>query len=433
MLKFDISNQNLMKMELKHFRVSIVLMTVFLFGAASLLLVNCNRPLGGNGKQLEVGFLNPPQSAKPRVWWHWMNGNITKEGIRADLEWMQRVGIGGFQNFDAALMTPQIVKKRLTYMTPDWKDAFLFTTKLADSLGLEMAIAGSPGWSESGGPWVTPAQAMKKFVWSEIQVDGGKSFTGTLPKPPTTTGRFQNIPIRTSERSSPIPEYYADAAVVAYRLSENDIPMTEMKPKVTSSGGKFTLAELSDGDLVKSAFLPAAPPSEKSWIQFEFLKPETIQSVTIVAVEQESKTNPVLEASDDGIQFKRILEINEGETTQKTMTFPPAKARFFRVTFTSPAIQKTIAGSGRIKSQGASIPAGMKIAELDLHRVARVNRFEDKAGFSSASDIYSLATPSVSSNDVINKNDIIDLTSKMQPDGKPVSYTHLTLPTKRIV
>jgi hypothetical protein len=79
-----------------------------------------------------------------------MNGNITKEGIRADLEWMHRVGIRGFQNFDAALMTPQIIEKRLTYMTPERKDAFKFTAQLADSLGLEMAIAGFPGWSESG-------------------------------------------------------------------------------------------------------------------------------------------------------------------------------------------------------------------------------------------------------------------------------------------
>ena len=69
-------------------------------------------------------FLNPPDSAKPRVWWHWMSGNITKEGIKADLEWMKRVGIGGFQNFDAGLNTPQIVEKRLIFMTPEWKDAF---------------------------------------------------------------------------------------------------------------------------------------------------------------------------------------------------------------------------------------------------------------------------------------------------------------------
>ena len=95
----------------------------------------------------------PPDSAKPRVWWHWMNGNITKEGIRLDLEWMKRVGIGGFQNFDASLFPDKVVDQRLVYMTPEWKQAFLYATTLADQLGLEEAIAGSPGWSESGGPW----------------------------------------------------------------------------------------------------------------------------------------------------------------------------------------------------------------------------------------------------------------------------------------
>src|SRR4030095_4759708 len=118
---------------------------------------------------LYENFLAPPNAAKPRVWWHWMNGNITKDGIRKDLEWMHRVGIGGFQNFDAALATPQIVEKRLTYMTPEWKDAFQFTTKLADSLHLEMAIAGSPGWSESGGPWVKPEDRRKKILWTETR------------------------------------------------------------------------------------------------------------------------------------------------------------------------------------------------------------------------------------------------------------------------
>ncbi len=88
------------------------------------------------GDPLLAGFQSPPDSAKPRVWWHWMTGNITKEGIRADLEWMKRVGIGGIQNFDAALTTPQVVPKRLVYMTPEWKDAFHFTAGLADQLKL---------------------------------------------------------------------------------------------------------------------------------------------------------------------------------------------------------------------------------------------------------------------------------------------------------
>ena len=65
------------------------------------------------------GFKDPPNSARPQVWWHWMNGNITKEGIKLDLEWMKRAGLGGFHNFDAALATPQVVEKRLVYMTPE--------------------------------------------------------------------------------------------------------------------------------------------------------------------------------------------------------------------------------------------------------------------------------------------------------------------------
>ena len=133
---------------------------------------------------LERGFQEPPQSARPRVWWHWMNGNISKDGIKLDLDWMHRVGIAGFQNFDAALQTPQVVDKRLAYMTPEWKDAFKFAIDVGNQYGMEMAIAGSPGWSETGGPWVTAAQGMKKYVWSETVLEGGKPFTGKIAHPP---------------------------------------------------------------------------------------------------------------------------------------------------------------------------------------------------------------------------------------------------------
>src|SRR5712692_8786695 len=168
---------------------------------------------------LEQGFQQPPDSARPRVWWHWMNGNISKEGIKLDLEWMHRVGLGGFQNFDAALATPQVVDHRLAYMTPEWKDAFKYATILADQLGMEMAIAGSPGWSESGGPWVPASQGMKKYVWSETVIQGGKPFTGRIAPPPSVTGPFQNIGLKPSDwqPSQASPTFYADAAVVAFR------------------------------------------------------------------------------------------------------------------------------------------------------------------------------------------------------------------------
>ncbi len=97
-------------------------------------------------------FLDPSNEARPRVWWHWMNGNISTEGIKLDLEWMHRVGVGGVTIFEGAINTPQVVPHRLIYMTPEWKQAFSYAVTTARSMNMEVAIASSPGWSETGGP-----------------------------------------------------------------------------------------------------------------------------------------------------------------------------------------------------------------------------------------------------------------------------------------
>src|SRR6476620_3248223 len=136
-------------------------------GVTAAIVVAAPSALAQNPTALERSFSTPPDAAKPRVWWHWMNGNVTKEGITADLEWMKRVGIGGFQMFDGGFGVPQFTDKRLVWMTPEWKDAFHHAGSEASRLGLEMAIAASGGWSETGGPWVKPEQAMKRAVWSD--------------------------------------------------------------------------------------------------------------------------------------------------------------------------------------------------------------------------------------------------------------------------
>lgn len=146
-------------------------------------------------EELLQGFQQPPNAAKPRVWWHWMNGNVTQEGIRKDLDWMERTGIGGFHNFDANLFTPLVTEEKLVFMTPAWKEAFKLTTDLAVEKGMEMTIAGSPGWSVTGGPWVPVEDGMKKYVWSETKVSGGRTFSGALAQPAAVAGKFQDIPI----------------------------------------------------------------------------------------------------------------------------------------------------------------------------------------------------------------------------------------------
>ena len=371
------------------------------------------------------GFVTPGNAARPRVWWHWMNGNITKDGIRKDLLWMQRSGIGGFQNFDAGLTTPQIVEKRLTYMTPEWKDAFLLATKMADSLGLEMAIAGSPGWSESGGPWVAAKDGMKKLVWTETRVKGEQPFTGILSKPSPVTGDFQNMPIPDeasffTAKTAPPPEYYEDISVIAYRLPAADIPLSELAPKITSSAGNFTLAQLTDGDLATTNLLPRDSANGFAWIQYEFTQPQSIKAVTVVGggtrrvfgVPGPSEERS-LEVSDDGVNFRRISFIPVSVVAQRTISFPATTGKYFRVTFKNPPMPMNFAAiSG---GPAPKLPAGTDIAELVLHPSARINWFEEKAGFGVAVDLAQHPTPATT--DVIAEADVIDLTGKMNADG----------------
>jgi len=387
----------------------------------------------GPADPLQRGFQDPPDSAKPRVWWHWMSGNITKDGIKADLEWMKRSGIAGFQNFDAGLNTPQIVDKRLVFMTPEWKDAFKYATTLADQLGLEMAIAGSPGWSESGGPWVTPAQAMKKYVWSETRVEGGRPFTGSLRKPPSATGAYQNQVGGGrggggQGQNQPPPEFYADAAVVAYRAPESDRAMSDMQPKVTSTGGTLDVAALTDGDLSKPVLLPAAPVGERAWIQYEFPQAQTFRGLTFITAGGAGgrgaggTSNQQLEASDDGSQFRVVTPIPGGA---RTIAFSPVTARFFRISILTPQPQQNQGrggmgafGGGQAggRGQAPAAPPGTPIVEFVLHS-AVVNRFQEKAAFSAATNIYAMATLPVPAAKTVRKADVIDLIAKMRPDG----------------
>jgi hypothetical protein len=375
-------------------------------------------------------FVSPPASAKPRVWWHWMNGNITKEGIKLDLLWMKRSGIGGFQNFDAAMLTPQIVKNRLVYMTPEWKDAFKFTTKLADSLHLEMAIAGSPGWSESGGPWVPAQNGMKKVVWTQTYADGGKPFSGIVPKPAETSGPFQNIPLSQSDASNmgmaivDPPHYYKDIAVFAYKIPEADVPLSDLNPVITSSGGSFNVKQLSDGDLATTSLLPPDTVGGFGWIQFAFDKPQTIKAITIVGggdrgpfgLFGDLKDNRALESSDDGQHFTRICFIPAGNVLEQTLNITPTTAKYFRVTFKNPPPTPDMAALFGLGTMGKPKPSpGTQIAEINLHAATVVDRFEEKAAYATSADLYKHPTPSTP--DVIQTSDIIDLTSKMGADG----------------
>ena len=177
------------------------------------------------------GFLDPPASAKPHTWWHWMDGNVTKEGITADLEAMSRAGIGGAQMFTVAVGIPA---GPVGYMSPEWRAMMTHAVTEAGRVGVELCIHNCAGWSSSGGPWITPEYAMQVLAWSERKVVGPTHFSATLavPKAPQVV------------RSIP---YHKDIAVFAFHTPSGgkgkQVPQFLGRTGVVRTDGLQPLAE----------------------------------------------------------------------------------------------------------------------------------------------------------------------------------------------
>src|SRR5689334_17964804 len=127
---------------------------------------------------LEQNFLHPPASSRPRTLWMWMNGNVSSNGIARDLESMKRVGLGGAMIFNVGEYIP---KGPVDYGKSEWLDLMRHAAGEANRVGLELGMHNCPGWSSSGGPWITPEMSMQQLVWSETRIAGGGRQKLNLP------------------------------------------------------------------------------------------------------------------------------------------------------------------------------------------------------------------------------------------------------------
>jgi len=152
-------------------------------------------------EDLAKNFATPPNEARPWVYWFWLNGNITKEGITADLEAMHRAGIGGVLIMEVDQGMPV---GPVDFMGSQWRALFKHAVTEAQRLGLEVNMNDDAGWNGSGGPWITPAESMQKVVWSETSVEGAAHFDGTLPQPETSAGIYRDIAVLAMPTPGPL-------------------------------------------------------------------------------------------------------------------------------------------------------------------------------------------------------------------------------------
>ena len=189
---------------------------------------------------LAKSFVRPPDSARPWVYWFWLNSNITREGITADLEAMKRVGIGGVLIMEVDQGAPV---GPAAFMGPQWRKLFKHAVAEAERLGLEVNMNDDAGWNGSGGPWIKPEQSMQKVVWTETNLSGPRRFDGKLAQPEADHGFYRDIAVL----AFPTPGDYRIADIKSKALYERrDVaPAAETKLPPGMTIAPFRITELT--------------------------------------------------------------------------------------------------------------------------------------------------------------------------------------------
>jgi hypothetical protein len=335
------------------------------------ILVSCqNEQRKTNSKKeisLEAEFKNPPQTSKPRTWYHINSGNASKEGFTKDLKAIKEAGIGGVLVFNVSMGLPEGDVK---YNSQEHRDILTHAAKECEKLGLSFGVHNCDGWTSSGGPWVAPENAMKVIVHSEQIAKGGNEIELKLAQPPARHN------------------FYKDIAVVAYPALKTELIDAQTEAIITSSDSGFYAKLATDKQTNTHANLKA-----KQWVQFDYGKPHTIQSVSVFINKRKGRLK--LLKSNDGINFTLAKKLNEERIGKDECYFKehfkPITARYFRLV--------SDLDTGIYEMQlSANYSLGNELEFTSYRRRKRPIGNPDKHTF-------------------INKKDIIVLTDKMDKNG----------------
>ena len=340
-------------------------------------------------------FANPPATARPHVFWYWINGNISREGITADLESMARVGIGGAGIFNIG---GHASTGPVKMMSPEWRELMKHAIREAKRVGVDINLNNSmTGWSSSGGPWITPELSMQRVTWSEVTVDHDKSTEAVvLPQPLSNLG------------------YYRDIAVLAFPTPAAE--SAPEKPELTSNIKQFdrelvdTYSDVPRGRNWDTEPLPTVaslklvvPEKESPFIQWAHATPVRMRSLQMTFSKGEILSG-VLKASDDGVAWRDVQLFTSGQKGSVSSAFVGEPAKIWRIEFNpSPDIVLT----------GVRLWQGYRIADYTGKAMF------DPYGLDSPKFTHEkLLTPELLFDCVIPRNGILDLTAKMSPDGR---------------
>lgn len=278
------------------------------------------------------GFVSPKGKARVQTWWHWINSNVSREGIDRDLKSMAENNYGAAIIFNVsgsdAIRAPEGAVK---FNSKEWFENFAYTVETAKKYGMEIGIHNCDGWSEAGGPWITPELSMKRLTSSKVRAKGdGRVQSIKFPKP--WMGKDH-----TKKGSK---DYYEDIAVIAYpafRPAEVAMKPVLRSVKPSNAITKFLVGKpdsMLDGDLKTALTFGATKGDYQSYgIDFEFEKPFEASSVFVnLKWSWFYPKNVFLLVSDDGKNFREIAELKfEKYSNEVYIKIPSTTAKYWRV------------------------------------------------------------------------------------------------------
>ena len=94
---------------------------LFVCIAALFSFSGCGKSDRSERQRLAERFVSPPDSTRPGVYWYFMDGNISREGMTADLESMKAAGIGSVLFLEVNVGIP---RGTVDFMSDKWLDLF---------------------------------------------------------------------------------------------------------------------------------------------------------------------------------------------------------------------------------------------------------------------------------------------------------------------
>jgi hypothetical protein len=200
-------------------------------------------------ESLDQTFSQPPDKARPWVYWYFQDGHLTREGMKADLEAMKKAGIGGALYLEVTAMG--IPKGPVEFMSPAWQDLIVAAMRDCDRLGLEFSLGAGPGWCGDGGPWISGDNAMQQLVGSSTDIKGGQHVEIVLPQPPPREPFFGKGTLGGGVLKE-WQQYYRDEKVIAYPKPRGGYLLRDIEEKVLYKRAPYS-------NTTVKAYLPEDP------------------------------------------------------------------------------------------------------------------------------------------------------------------------------